>query len=122
MHPGVLNLIPNLMVIDWVGLEPTDAAHYLKPVPWVAAKHDIRDFFETGVKQNYNIAFDGGNDKGTFRLSYTNLTEKGILPNSQIKKNILNFNGSYNFTDKLSVESNVSYINDNTNRTLWYRI
>jgi TonB-linked SusC/RagA family outer membrane protein len=105
---------PSLMVIDWVGLEPTDAEHYLKPVPWVAAEHDIKDFFETGIKQNYNIAFDGGNDKGTFRLSYTNLTEKGILPNSEIKKNIFNFNGTYNFTSKLSVESNVSYINDNT--------
>ena len=76
---------PSLMVIDWVGLEPTDAEHYLKPVPWVAAKHDLRDFFETGIKQNYNIAFDGGNDKGTFRLSYTNLNEKGIMPNSKIK-------------------------------------
>ncbi len=105
---------PNLMVIDWVGLEPTDAAHYLKPVPWVAAKHDIRDFFETGVKQNYNVAFDGGNDKGTFRFSYTNLDEKGVLPNSQIKKNIFNLNGSYNFTDKLTVEANVSYVNDKT--------
>jgi TonB-linked SusC/RagA family outer membrane protein len=105
---------PSLMVIDWVGLEPTDAEHYLKPVPWVAGKHDLRDFFETGIKQNYNIAFDGGNEKGTYRLSYTNLNEKGIMPNSQIRKNIVNFNGSYNFTDKLSVESNVSYINDYT--------
>jgi TonB-linked SusC/RagA family outer membrane protein len=105
---------PSLMVIDWVGLEPTDAEHYLKPIPWTAAKHDLRDFFETGIKQNYNIAFDGGNDKGTFRLSYTNLNEKGIMPNSRIRKNIVNFNGSYNFTSKLSAESNVSYINDNT--------
>jgi len=105
---------PSLMVIDWVGLEPTDTENYLKPVPWAAAKHDLRDFFETGIKQNYNIAFDGGNDKGTFRLSYTNLTEKGIMPNSQINKNIVNFNGSYNFTSKLSAESNVSYINDFT--------
>ena len=105
---------PNLKVIDWIGLEPTDAAHYLKPVPWVAAKHDIRDFFETGVKQNYNLAFDGGNDKGTFRFSYTNLDEKGVLPNSHIKKNIFNLNGSYNLTNKLSVEANVSYVNDRT--------
>ena len=66
------------------------------------------------LKQNYNLAFDGGNDKGTFRFSYTNLDEKGILPNSKIKKNIFNLNGSYNFTPKLSVESNVSYVNDNT--------
>ena len=105
---------PSLMVIDWVGLEPSDSENYLKQVPWVAAEHDLKDFFETGMKQNYNVAFNGGNDKGTFRLSYTNLTEKGIMPNSRIRKNIVNFNGSYKFTDKLSAESNVSYINDYT--------
>ncbi len=104
---------PNIMVIDWVGLEPTDTKNYLRKVPWVAAKNDLSTFFETGLKQTYNVAFDGGNDKGTFRLSYTNLGEKGILPNSHLKKNSINFAGSYNLSDKLSVESNVTYINDN---------
>jgi TonB-linked SusC/RagA family outer membrane protein len=104
----------NLMVIDWVGLEATDTKNYLRKVPWVAAKHDIRDFFETGVKQNYNIAFDGGTDKGTFRLSMTHVNEKGILPKSDIKKYVVNLAASYKFTKKLTVESNISYINDET--------
>jgi TonB-linked SusC/RagA family outer membrane protein len=103
---------PTLMVIDWVGLEPTDTKNFLRKVPWVAGKHDISDFFETGVKQNYNIAFDGGNEKGNYRLSYTNLGEKGILPNSSLKKNTINFAGSYKLSEKLSVESNVTYVND----------
>ena len=104
---------PNLMVFDWKSLEPTDTKNYLKKTPWVAAKHDLRDFFETGIKQNYNIAFDGGNDKGTYRFSYTNLDEKGILPNSELKKNTFNFAGSYKFSDRLSMESDISYVNDN---------
>lgn len=103
---------PNIKVIDWVGFEPTDAKNYLRKVPWVAGEHDLSDFFETGLKQNYNIAMDGGNDKGTFRLSYTRLGETGILPNSELKKNTINFAGSYNLTDKLTVESNVTYVND----------
>jgi TonB-linked SusC/RagA family outer membrane protein len=104
---------PNLKVIDWVGLEPTDTKNYLRKVPWVAGKHDLSDFFETGVKQNYNVAFDGGNDKGTFRLSYTNLSEKGILPNSSLKKNTVNFAGTYKLSQKLSADANVTYVNDN---------
>lgn len=104
---------PNLMVFDWVSLEPTDTQHYLKKTPWVAGKHDLHDFFETGIKQNYNVAFDGGNDNGTFRLSYTNLTEKGILPNSELKRNSINFAGSYKLSERLSADANVTYINDN---------
>jgi len=104
---------PSIMVFDWVSLEPTDTENYLKKTPWVAAKHDINDFFETGIKQTYNVAFDGGNEKGTYRLSYTNLTEKGILPNSELKKNSINFVGSYKLSDRLTVESNVTYVTDN---------
>lgn len=108
---------PNLMVIDWVGLDPLDKNTYLRKVPWVAGKHDIRDFFETGIKYNNNIALDGGNDKGTYRFSYTNVSETGIMPNSKMNKNTANFVGSYNFTRNFSLESNVSYTNDkNTGR------
>lgn len=104
---------PALMVVDWVGLEPTDTENYLREVPWVAGAHDLGDFFETGVKQTYNLAFDGGNENGTYRFSYTNLGEKGIMPNSKMQKNTFNFGGSYNLTSKLTVESNATYINDN---------
>jgi len=103
---------PTLMVVDWVGFEPTDTKNYRREVPWVAGEHDLKDFFETGVKQTYNIAFDGGNDKATYRFSYTNLDEKGIMPNSHMKKNTFNFGGSYNLSDKLTVESSVTYVND----------
>ena len=85
---------PSTMVMDWVGFEPTDTENYLRKVPWVAGANDLSTFFETGIKQNYNVAFDGGNEKGTFRLSYTNLGETGILPNSKLKKNTINFAGS----------------------------
>jgi len=103
---------PTLKVVDWVGLDPFDKVNYGRQVPWVAAKHDIRDFFETGAKYSNNIAIDGGNEKGTYRLSYTNVSEKGIMPNSKMNKNNAAFSGSYNFTKNLSFDSNVSYTND----------
>ncbi len=108
---------PTLMVVDWVGIDPKDPKTYLREVPWVAGKHDIRDFFEKGIKYTNSVAVDGGNDLGNYRLSYTNNTETGIMPNSKMKKNMLSFNGSYNFTKKFSVESSASYIkDDNTGR------
>jgi len=108
---------PTLMVVDWVGMDPFDTKNHLRQVPWVAGAHDIRDFFETGVKYSNNIAIDGGNDKGTYRVSYTNVSEAGIMPNSKMNKNTVNFAGSYNFTKKFSIESNVSYTKDaNTGR------
>lgn len=103
---------PDLMVMDWVGFEPTDTENYLRKVPWVAGANDLSAFFETGIKQNYNVAFDGGTERGNFRLSYTNLGEVGILPNSKLQKNTVNFAGSYELSEKLTADANVTYVND----------
>ena len=81
---------PNLMVIHWDALDPL-ADNYGEKRPWVAGANDYTYFFQTGMKWTNSVAFDGATDKGNFRLSYTNVDEKGLLPNSSIKKNTLNF-------------------------------
>jgi len=105
----------NLMVVQWDALDPA-APNYGEKRPWVAPPegHRMPSFFETSTRWMNNIEFEGANKDGRFRLSYTNLDEKGILPNSSIKKNTVNFSGTYNFTKKLSVSANVNYINQNT--------
>jgi len=101
---------PNLNVVHWDALDPL-ASNYGEKRPWVFPEHSIESLFETGIKYTNNIAFDGGNDLGNFRLSYTNVDEKGIMANSSIKRNTLNLSGSYDLSDKLTVEANANYIN-----------
>jgi outer membrane receptor protein involved in Fe transport len=101
---------PNLMVVHWDALDPA-APNYGEKRPWVAPPEGNRfdSFFETNTKWVNTVAFDGGNKDGRFRLSYTNFSEKGILPNSELKKHNVNFSGSYNFSKKITVSANVSY-------------
>ncbi|MGB8490913.1 MAG: SusC/RagA family TonB-linked outer membrane protein [Bacteroidales bacterium] len=101
---------PSLMVVQWEALDPL-ASNYGVATPWVFPEHSIESLFKTGVKVTNNIAFDGGNDLGTFRLSYTNMDEKGLLANSSIKRNTITFTGSYDLSKKLTIEANGSYIN-----------
>lgn len=100
---------PNRMVVQWKNLNPA-SPDYGKPTPWVAAEHDFKYFFKTGINYTNSIAIDGSNENGTFRLSYANMDEKGLLPNSSIKKNTVGFNGSYNFTKKIKVETNANFV------------
>jgi len=101
---------PDLMVVHWDALDPL-APNYGEKRPWVFPEHSIESLFETGVKYTNNISLDGGNDLGTFRLSYTNVDEKGIMANSSIKRNTLNLAGSYDLSDKFTVEATANYIN-----------
>ncbi|MBN2237720.1 MAG: SusC/RagA family TonB-linked outer membrane protein [Bacteroidales bacterium] len=103
---------PNIMVVQWDALDP-NKPNFGVATPWVAPDPENRfnRFFSTGVRYTNNVTFEGGDEKGTFRLSYTNDDETGILPNSSIKKNTLNFSGSRNLTDKLTVDANFTYTN-----------
>lgn len=100
---------PNLMVVHWDALDPL-ADNYGEKRPWVFPEHSIEALFETGLKYTNNLSFDAGNETGSFRLSYTNVDEKGIMANSSIKRNTINFAGSQDLSDKLTIEANTSYI------------
>ena len=101
---------PGLMVVQWEALDPL-APNYGEKTPWVFPEHSIEALFKTGMKFTNNIAFDGGNDVSTYRLSYTNVDEKGIMANSSIRRNTINLSGSYDFSKRLTVEATGSYIN-----------
>ncbi len=101
---------PNLQVVHWDALDPA-AANYGETRPWVAPKSKVYDFFETGVKNINSVALEGGKDDYTFRLSFTNSDESGILPNSKIKKNSLSFRSRYDLSDKLTAEFSGNYVN-----------
>ncbi|MFO7671081.1 MAG: SusC/RagA family TonB-linked outer membrane protein [Bacteroidales bacterium] len=106
---------PNLMVVQWEALDPS-AANYGQKTPWMAPPegHRMPSFFENNTKWVNTVAFDGGNKDGRFRVSYTNYSENGILPNSELNKNTLNFSGSYNFGKRLTVSANVTYNHQKT--------
>lgn len=99
---------PNLMVYHWDALDPF-SPNYGKMRPWVAAKNDPREFFETAVTSNQNVTLMGGSDKTVFKLAYTRVDDKGVLPNSELKKDLINFSASYDVNDRLSVGASANY-------------
>ncbi|MEP7376776.1 MAG: SusC/RagA family TonB-linked outer membrane protein [Chitinophagaceae bacterium] len=101
---------PNLMVYQWDSFDPF-SPNFGKARPWVGAANDPTTFFETPVNSNQSIFIDGGSDKGTFKLGYTRNDDKGILPNSKVKKNLVNFAGTYNITSKLTAGAIVNFSN-----------
>ncbi len=80
------------------------------PTPWIAHPDNIKDFFETGVKRTTNVAIAGAKGGSNFRLSFSNQDVKGILPNTDLKKNTINLNSQLALTDKITIGGNVNYI------------
>ncbi|HQD09040.1 MAG TPA: SusC/RagA family TonB-linked outer membrane protein [Flavihumibacter sp.] len=99
---------PNLMVYHWDAFDPA-SPYYRTAKPWVAAAHTPVDFYQTAISTNNNIILTGGSDRGTFKLGYTRDDEKGVLPNSRVKKNLINFGATYNITPALTASASANY-------------
>jgi len=80
------------------------------PTPWVAHPDNIKDFFETGVKRTTNVAISGAKGGSNFRLSFSNQDVKGILPNTDLRKNTINLNSELAVTDKITIGGSAYYI------------
>jgi len=97
----------------WYSWIPTDK-DFGKQVPFSPNPNNVKDFFNTGVSVNNNIAFSKGGDNYSARISYTNLISTGIIPNSKQKRDYLSTNLSLNLTSKLTAKLNLNYSNENT--------
>ncbi len=86
----------------------------ITPTPFLNYADNVRDFFQLGQTYNNNVAVSGGNEFGDFRVSYTNLDQRGIVPNTDLKRNTLAFSGGYKLSKKLQVRTAINYIKGNS--------
>lgn len=86
----------------------------IQPTPFLAHQDNVKDFYETGRTFINTIAFNTGTDKASLRLSYTNLDNKGIVPNTDLKRNSFALSGTGKMTNKISARAFVNFINSSS--------
>jgi TonB-linked SusC/RagA family outer membrane protein len=80
-----------------------------KVTPWVAQPNNIKSFFQTGGTFNHNIALEGASDKGSYRISYSNLDQKYILPNSKYNRHNASITASYEAIKNLTISGAANF-------------
>jgi TonB-linked SusC/RagA family outer membrane protein len=68
-------------------------------------------FFRTGVTTNNNVAVSGGDERTFYRFSYGNTNNKGIMPNTWLKRNTFLLSGERKVSEKLKVGTVLNYAN-----------
>ncbi|MAU71909.1 MAG: SusC/RagA family protein [Pseudozobellia sp.] len=97
------------LVYQWDAFVP-EHPNYQTATPYVAGAHTPVDFFETSFQFNNSVSVTGGNEKMTYRLGYTNFEQSGMLPNSNLNKNIFNINGTLKVSEKFNVGANANFL------------
>jgi TonB-linked SusC/RagA family outer membrane protein len=81
-------------------------------VPFVAHPNNVRDFFKTGATYNNGVALAGSGEKFDYRMSYNNLHQTGVVPNSSQGRNSFLLNSTFRPTSKLTITTIANYIKD----------
>lgn len=82
----------------------------LGPVPATAQPRDnIYNFYNTGVTANNAIAFSGGDQTTTYRVSFTDERNQGVVPNSEFSSNSVSLRVTSNLTDRLRIDGRANY-------------
>lgn len=116
---------------EYYQFDPNVLGRGAERTPWVPYKNNRKDFFDIAQTFTNSISISGGNARTTSRLSYTNLQNKWIVPNTGYSRNTLALNVSQKVNDKLEISTKMSYINKSSdnlpstgynNQTVMYNI
>lgn len=94
---------------------PLDASG--KPIPSELVSHpnNVRDFVQTGITTTNGVSIANSSDLVTYRLSYSNMQNRGIIPNSDLFKNNLGLNSTLKLSKKLQLSTALNVSRSNSN-------
>ena len=78
---------------------------------WRPYEDNIKGFWRTGSTITNNISLDGGNEKGSARLSVTHSKNEWIMPNTGFERITAQTSLNYKISDKLRISSKINYTN-----------
>src|SRR6266540_2979354 len=80
--------------------------------PWMAHPNNVRDFWNTGMIINANVAVARSSDRSNVRLSVGRTNENGMYPNNVNNRTDIALSGGTQVSDHWSAEASVNYIRD----------
>lgn len=80
-----------------------------KSTPFSPHPMNWKEFYQTGINNNTNVAISGGGEKSSFRLSYGFTKTKGVFLNNDFHRHNISFRGITELNRIFSMELGVKY-------------
>lgn len=113
------NLVPQfdspVTLADGSTVRGGDTALYngiaITPTAFRSNPDNLKDFYEMGTTLINNISIASGFDKGSFRLSFTDLRSESIIPGVNLDRQTIGTKLNFQPIEKLHINSSISYVN-----------
>lgn len=100
-------------VLHWDAFDPNDTQNYMKTRAWEYPKNDYKTFFNTGVAYNNAISLAKSYENTAARLSLSNVSQSGIVPNTELKRTTAALSIDNKFSEKFTARGTINYIRTN---------
>lgn len=85
------------------------------PTPLVSYPDNIKNFVRTGITTTNGLSVANSSANYNYRISYSNMSHRGIVPNSDLYRNTLNINSGIKVAKNLSLSTNLDFSRNNSN-------
>lgn len=101
------------VAVQWnspVGADGTKLA-----TPLVSYRANMKNFLQTGLTSTNNLALSGSNDKTTYRISFNDMINRGLIPNSDLFRNSLASAVTYIINKSITLNTNLNLVRSSSN-------
>ncbi|WP_299059812.1 SusC/RagA family TonB-linked outer membrane protein [uncultured Polaribacter sp.] len=83
----------------------------ITPTAFNSNPNNLKDFYQTGITTINNISINDSFDRGSYRLSITDLDSESIIPGVNLDRKTAALKLNFNPTEKTKITSSVNYVN-----------
>lgn len=87
---------------------PRDANGNKVPTPLLSYQDNMKNFLQTGITSTNNLSLSGSTDKLTYRISYNNMSNRGLIPNANLNRNSLSTATTFEIHPKVKLSANLN--------------
>ncbi|MTI30396.1 SusC/RagA family TonB-linked outer membrane protein [Xanthovirga aplysinae] len=130
---GYLGAYRNGLPVDFGGYSELDGLSPQTSISWGPHKDSVsqdainavgipeiydprKEFYRRGTVLNNSLTIGGGDEKGTYLLSYSNLNQEGIVPGNEFKRNSFVAKFETKLSKLVDVSTSINYINSKNSR------
>ncbi len=100
--------------IPWYAWIP-GSQYSFKTASLTPQPNNVRDFYSTGTNALNNVALSKSGSDYTMRMSYTNQSQTGLIPQSSLQRNFITLQLTYDINKHFSANADVNYVNQRIN-------
>lgn len=94
---------------------PLDENGNAIPTELVSHPDNVKNFVQTGITTTNGISIANNNEKMDYRVSYANMSNRGIIPNADLFRNSINMNNTLKLHPNFRLGSQIDFSRNNSN-------